>query len=157
MKKESIKTAILALLVTSSVILTINNWFSEKLWPDGYNFFSNLARYFSFGESTKSYYLSKENVSNPAKIIVNNTEKRGVYTHTSPDFNDMVGSVKTLLKSGLSEKKNIAQSSARAWQDALKYKSIYFSYPVAYDTKTFAAILDTPINALPDGSVQEFA
>ena len=156
MKKESVKSLVLALLVISGGILTINNWFSEKLWPDGYNFFSNLIGYFSDGDEVKSYYLSKENVSNPAKIIVNNTDKRGVYTHTSDDFNDMVGTVKELLKDGLSQKKNVSQSSIEAWKDALKYKSIYISYPVTYGVKTFSAILDTPINALSGGNVQEF-
>ena len=69
MKKESLKTAALVLLVFCSIILTINKWFSEKLWPDGYNFFSNLTSYFSFGEKPveKTYYLSKENISNPSK------------------------------------------------------------------------------------------
>ncbi len=155
MKKETIKTAVLALLVTSSIILTINNWFSEKLWPDGYNFFSNLANYFSIGQS-KSYYLSKENVSNPGKIVVNGNDVRGVYTHTSADFNDMVDTVKVFLKSGLSQKENVTKGSAEAWKAALKYRSIYFSYPVAYGTKTFSAILDTPVNAITGTSVQEF-
>ncbi len=156
MKKETIKTAVLALLVVSSIILTINNWFSEKLWPDGYNFFSNLANYFTLDKKPKSYYLSKENVSIPAKIIVNDNEKRGVYTHTSTDFNHMASLVKDVLKKGLSET-NVSEGSAQAWKDALKYKSIYLSYPVAYGTKTFSAILDTPITAVKDGTVQEFA
>jgi len=155
MKKETFKTIVLALLVTSSIILTINNWFSEKLWPDGYNFFSNLASYFFAGDEPKSYYLSKENVSNPTKIIVTNDDLRDVYTHSSSDFNDMVGEVKSFLKLALSQKES-AESTDLAWKDALKYKSIYFSYPVSYEAKTFSAILDTPINAVADGVFQEF-
>lgn len=155
MKKETFKTIILALLVTSGIILTINNWFSEKLWPDGYNFFSNLASYFSAGDEQKSYYLSKENVSSPTKIVVTNDDFRGVYTHSSIDFNDMVGEVKSLLKLGLSQKES-KESTDLAWKDALKYKSIYFSYPVSYGAKTFSAILDTPITAVADMSFQEF-
>jgi len=155
MKKETLKTIALVLLVISSIILTINNWFSEKLWPDGYNFFSNLANYFTVNRTHKSYYLSKENVSNPTKIIVNNDEFRGVYTHTSKEFNDMAGPVKKILKIGLTETE-AQESTFEAWKDALKYKSIYLSYPVAYGTKTFSAILDTPITSIADGSVQEF-
>lgn len=156
MKKETIKTTILALLVTSSIVLTINNWFSEKLWPDGYNFFSNLAKYFSADKKPKSYYLSKENVSNPAKIVLNNSDMRGVYTHSSTDFNDMVDLIKRQLKSGLSQTGDISMGTDEEWKNALKTRSIYFTYPVSYDIKTFSAILDTPIKAIESGSVQEF-
>ena len=155
MKKETIKSVILTFLVITSVILTVNNWFSEKLWPYGYNFFSNLANYFSIGDEHKSFYLSKENVSSPAKIVVNNIENRSVYTHTSEDFDEMTSHVKAVLKKGL-ESKSASESSPEAWKDALRHKSIYFSYPVPYGLKTFSAILDSPINAVADGRVQEF-
>ena len=155
MKKETLKTITLVLLVLSSIILTINNWFSEKLWPDGYNFFSNLANYFSQEEAPKSYYLSKENVANPNKIIVNNYEYRGTYTHTSEDFNDMVSPIKEILKNGLNSRE-YTKSDGDSWKNALKYKSIYLSYPVSYGTKTFSAIMGTPINAMEDGFVKEF-
>lgn len=155
MKKETLKTIVLVLLVLSSIILTANNWFSEKLWPDGYNFFSNLANYFSEGDDDKSYYLSKENVSNPTKIIVNNGEFRGVYTHTSEDYNDMVGPVKEILKNGISEKEFI-KANSDLWKESLKAKSIYLSYPVTYDLKTFSAIMDTPITYAENASVREF-
>ena len=155
MKKETIKTAVLVLLVASSIILTINNWFSEKLWPEGYNFFSNLASYFTDGKEHKSYYLSKENVSNPAKIIVNSGEHRGVYTHTSSEFNDMAGPVKKILKEALATG-DVGESTPEAWKDALKYKSIYLSYPVEYDTKTFSAIMDAPLGTIAQGTLKEF-
>jgi len=155
MKKEVLKTVVLVLLVLSSIILTINNWFSEKLWPDGYNFFSTLANYFTDPEAEKSYFLSKENVSNPTKIIVNNIENRGVYTHTSKEYNDMVGPVKDILKSGLSVD-SVSEGSQELWKESLKYKSIYLSYPVSYGIKTFSAILDTPVTVVESGSVKEF-
>ncbi len=155
MKKETLKTIVLVLLVISSIILTVNNWFSEKLWPDGYNFFSTLTNYFLDEETPKSYYLSKENVSNPTKIIVNNLEYRGVYTHTSMEYNDMVGPVKEILKTGLAQE-TYTEAEPELWKESLKYKSIYLSYPVAYGAKTFSAILDTPVISLENGTVQEF-
>ncbi len=155
MKKETFKTIALVFLVLSSIMLTVNNWFSEKLWPDGYNFFSTLANYFSPEEAPKSYYLSKENVSNPTKIVVNNIDYRGVYTHTSKEYNDMVGPVKEILKQGLSES-SFSKASEELWKEALKYKSIYMEYPVSYDIKTFSAIMDTPIIPLESGVISEF-
>ena len=155
MKKETLKTITLVLLVLSSIILTINNWFSEKLWPDGYNFFSNLVNYFSDEEEPRTYYLSKENIANPTKIIVNNNEYKCPYTHTSDDFNDMVNPIKEILKSGL-KSRNHSKTNGSAWEQALVSRSIYISYPVAYGSKTFSAIMDTPVNAVPDGYLKEF-
>ena len=132
MKKEHFKTVILVLLVFSSIILTVNKWFSEKLWPDGYNFFSNLTNYFSFGDKTddRTYYLSKENISNPSKIIVNGNELRSIYKHTSLEYNSMLSDVKEILKSGLSCE-SFEEISQENWTNALKKASIYISYPVA--------------------------
>lgn len=157
MKKESLKTAALVLLVFSSIILTINKWFSEKLWPDGYNFFSNLTSYFSMGEDKvkKTYYLSKENISNPSKIIVNNNELRSLYTNTSVNYNTMLPRIKSILKSGLGEK-DFTQSSKDKWKEALKSTSVYIAYPVSYDVKTFSAIMDTAVSDFGISSMREF-
>lgn len=157
MKKEHFKTVILVLLVFSSIILTVNKWFSEKLWPDGYNFFSNLTNYFSFGDKTddKTYYLSKENISNPSKIIVNGNELRSIYKHTSLEYNSMLSDVKEILKNGLSCE-SFEEISQENWTNALKKASIYISYPVAYDSKTFSAIMDCGVGDFGISHMQEF-
>jgi len=157
MKKESFKTIILVLLVFSSIILTVNKWFSEKLWPDGYNFFSNFANFFSSDEqsTSKSYYLSKENISNPAKIIINNKEKRSIYKHTSEEYNSILSPVKEILKNGLAEEK-AENGDSEIWKSALKGSSIYISYPIDYDVKTFSAIMDSHINDFGISNMQEF-
>lgn len=157
MKKENLKTAVLVLLVFCSVILTVNKWFSEKLWPDGYNFFSNLISYFSFEKQTeeKNYYLSKENISNPSKIIVNNNEHRSVYTNTSENYYSVLPVIKDILKSGLCEK-NFSSVTIDNWKNALKNSSVYISYPVPYDVKTFAAIMDISLTDFGVKSLKEF-
>lgn len=157
MKKEHLKTIILVLLVFSSIILTINKWFSEKLWPDGYNFFSNLTSYFSFGNEheEKTYYLSKENISNPSKFIINNNELRSIYKHTSSEYNSMLSMVKEVLKSGLTEQ-TFEECTPEKWKEALKSASVYISYPVAYDSKTFSAIMDSSVSNFGISHMQEF-
>lgn len=155
MNKEHLKTIILGLLVFSSIILTVNKWFSEKLWPDGYNFFSNLTSYFSNDKVEKTYYLSKENISNPAKIIVNNNELRSIYKHTSEEYNSILLEIKDILKGGLAEK-SFGEFDEERWKTALKSTSIYISYPVEYDSKTFSAIMDTPVNDFGISYMQEF-
>lgn len=42
MKKERIKSAVLTVLVISSLLLTGQIWFNQRLWPEGYNFFVNI-------------------------------------------------------------------------------------------------------------------
>ena len=58
----------------SSIVLTANMWFSGGLWSDGYNLFFDVSGILNFKSKSKSYYLSKENISYPEKIIVNNLE-----------------------------------------------------------------------------------
>lgn len=157
MRKERLKTVTLVLLVASSLILTANKWFSEKLWPDGYNFFSNLANYLPSGKERekKSYYLSKENISNPAKIVVTDGDLRGVYTCTSANYNSLAEPVKNILKSGLSAKE-FESTTREIWLNALKGTSIYASYPVPYDTATFSVVMNTEMSAPEISSMKEF-
>ena len=74
MKKETLKTIVLVLLVLSSIILTANNWFSEKLWPDGYNFFSNIG-FSKLYTNIISYFHDDDEYKiqavAPEKIIIN--------------------------------------------------------------------------------------
>ncbi len=157
MSKERFKSVILTLLVISSIILTVNKWFSEKLWPDGYNFFSNLSGYFQINNKTekKKYYFSKENISNPYKIVVNNGDMRSVYTHTSENYNTLLPGVKRILISGLGESEFSAGSDEK-WKAALKESSIYISYPVSYNTSMFSAIMGTGITDFGINSMSEF-
>ncbi len=140
MKKESFKNIILVCLVVSSIALTFNMWLQKKLWPDGYNFFSNITNYFNGADYEKKYYLSKENVSYPTKIVITNTEKRSLYTHTETEFQSIIDVIMPSVKSGISEAKYV-ESNISEWETAIKSSSVYMSYPVAYDYSLFNAIL----------------
>ena len=74
MKIERLKSILLVLLVISSIVLTINKWFNEKLWPEGYNFFSNVKNHIFSDTKEKSDfdYEITEDILNPSKIILNN-------------------------------------------------------------------------------------
>ena len=87
MNKGTLKNIILVLLVTSSIVLTFKIWFSEKLWPDGYNFFSNIAeKFFSHGDSAR---ISLEDITKPSVISVNNAPKRSVYSDGSDEYDNL--------------------------------------------------------------------
>lgn len=154
MMKERLKSCLLVFLVVSSLVLTFNMWINGKLWPNGYNFFSNVTNYFK-NDNSKSYYLSKENISYPEKIIVNNLEQRNLYTHTSRQYNEIVDPLLSVIKQSIS-KYEYAEADTAEWNTALSGGSVYVSYPVAYDTTLLCGILDiTPMN-LKTKSVREF-
>ena len=140
MIKEHIKSCLLFLLITSSIVLTINIWFNGKLWPSGYNFFSNITNLLEI-KNNKTYYLSKENVSYPEKIIINGYETRNMYYHTSKEYNEFSTDVLDILKYGLS-KTSFTSVSEDEWNNALKIGSVYISYPVAYDSDLLCKILE---------------
>ncbi|MBQ8525896.1 MAG: hypothetical protein IJ460_04175 [Clostridia bacterium] len=155
MIKERIKSCLLGLLIVSSIVLTLNIWISGKLWSDGYNFFSNITNFFDFESKNKSYYLSKENISYPQRIIVNNNEQRNLYTHTSTQYNDIIPSVLDIFKSSISSAEFTVANPAE-WNSSLKGKSAYVSYPIIYDSNLLWGILDiVPVPGLP-GTVKDF-
>ena len=141
MIKERIKSCLLIFLIVSSIVLTLNMWISGKLWSDGYNFFSNITNFFDSDPENKSYYLSKENISYPQKIIINNIEKRNLYTHTSSQYNDIIPTVLNILKNTVSDC-SFAPVDHSEWNNALKGKSAYISYPIIYDSNLLWGILD---------------
>ncbi len=153
MIKERIKSCLLVMLVASSIVLTLNMWINGKLWPNGYNFFSNITNYLSYGN--KSYYLSKENISYPEKIIINNLEHRNLYTHTSKEYPEITAPVLSVIKQSIS-KYEFVESDNAEWNTALSGSSVYVSYPVAYDTALICGILDVTPMDINTKSVQEF-
>ena len=154
MTKERIKSCLLFLLITSSIVLTINILFNGKLWPDGYNFFSNITKWFD-STNDKSYYLSKENISYPEKIIINNHETRNLYTHTSKQYNEISNDILFVIKQSISSAEFVEAPEAD-WNNALKIGSIYVSYPVAYDSALLCKILDVTPKDIKIESAKEF-
>lgn len=151
--KEHIKSCLLCLLITSSIVLTINIWFNGKLWPNGYNFFSNITKLFE--HSNKTYYLSKENVSYPEKIIINGYETRNMYYHTSQEYNEFSTDILDVVKYSISKTKFV-DASEEEWNNALKISSVYISYPVAYDSNLLCKILEIQTVDFPVSSSKEF-
>lgn len=155
MIKERIKSCLLAFLIVSSIVLTLNMWISGKLWSDGYNFFSNVTNFFDFTSENKSYYLSKENISYPQRIIVNNDEKRNLYTHTASEYNDIIPSILDIFKKSISNSQ-FTVTDSQEWNNALKAKSAYVSYPITYATGLICGILDVVPASFEPKSVKDF-
>ncbi|MBE7038277.1 MAG: hypothetical protein E7404_05170 [Ruminococcaceae bacterium] len=141
MKKEFIKNIVLALLIVSSISMTMNIWIDEKLWPDGYNFFSNITeRLFGQKVLKNSGSLSKEKLALPKQLVINNASKRSVFFETGNEYDEIIGSVKEIFISAL-KVGEYKTADVSEWNAALKAKSIFVSYPVAYDSKILGDIL----------------
>lgn len=140
MKKENVKTYALVLLIICSIGLTGKIWFEEKLWPEGYNFFSVIKDKFSFGDGEFVSSLTKETISFPNTVIVNNVEKRSIYTDPGEAYTTIATDAKSLIRLAL-ESTALTPVDAGEWSMAIKSRSIHVTYPVAYDSRLFLNIL----------------
>lgn len=148
MSKARLKSILLVGLVFSSIVLTCYIWFSEKLWPEGYNFFANMP--FSFGKPQLQSTLTKETLSDPKRVVVTNAGNRRVYAPDTPEGNALMGTVKQILKLAVASSDG-ATAPNDEWNGALKNKCMHVVYPVAYDSRLFANILGVQ---QPGGSVK---
>ena len=146
MKKGTLKNIILVLLVASSVVLTFKIWFSEKLWPDGYNFFSNITEKFFPGRDYGK--ISLEHIAKPSAITVTGTSKRSVYSDVSENYDKL----RALAEKAYSDTtgKNYEAVDGKEWTNALRSKSIHIAYPVAFDPLILAKTLN--IKDVSDGA-----
>lgn len=138
MKKGTLKNIILVLLVASSVVLTFKIWFSEKLWPDGYNFFSNITeKFFQRRDYDK---ISLEHITKPSAITVTNAPKRSVYSDVSENYEKL----RTLAQKAYSDSadEGFEVADEKEWTNALRSKSIHIAYPVAFDSAILARTLN---------------
>ena len=146
---ERLKSILLICLVISSIILTTNKWFNEKLWPEGYNFFSDAKNYFTNDKNNEeSNYEITDDILNPSRIILNNSGNHVLHSSSSDVYFLLLPEIKELLEKLVSEG-TFVQIDESEWNSALKSKSCYISYPVNYDSKfffsKFSEIKDMPI------------
>lgn len=141
MKIERLKSILLVILVISSIILTANKWFDEELWPEGYNFFSDVKIRLA-GDNTKDKFSPNEEILRPTKIIVNNLSSHVLYTKSSENYEEISREITSILSASLKSDK-ISEVENEEWNNLLKLKSCYFSYPVMYDASYFASQLST--------------
>ncbi|MBE7050577.1 MAG: hypothetical protein E7394_07425 [Ruminococcaceae bacterium] len=157
MKFERMKTILLVLLVISSIVLTINKWFNEKLWPEGYNFFSDVKNFFFSSDDDKKEYLFDpvEEILKPSEIIVNNSQNHILYTKSSEYYQNFFAEIKDIIELVSSDYTN-DKCKIEEWNNALKGKSYYFSYPVKYNSDYFFS-RDKKIYKGDIKAVKEFA
>ena len=124
MKKETIKTMILTLLIVNCIQLTAQIWLNKKLWPDGYDFFGNLAgvpvigNVVSFFNRNSSAGQIADTTTLPDKIVMNGGGARTVTHSGNEDFFEIIDVISPYVgKVFTAPSQEIAQQD---WQTMLR-------------------------------------
>lgn len=160
MKKERIKSAVLTVLVISSLLLTGQIWFNQRLWPEGYNFFVNIrasayetvAGLFGAPAAEEHGQASiLEPITLAAYTVKDLDHVMAVINESYESFdviNDYISSTVTLALTRDAE--NITKVTEEAWQKALFTRGLYVDYGVAYNTATFSQVLGVAASPLSE-------
>ncbi len=155
MKKDRISSVILICLVISSIVLTVKIWFSEELWPDGYNFFvtpekilSSLPFMEEKTERSEAVAPLHETMLMPEKIVaVQSVSQRKIYSGSDDDFVTLNNFAKSLLTALFTSEPAKTAISATELCDTIKSSSLYVEYPVSMPVKVLGHLCE--INESP--------
>ena len=151
--KERIKSLLLAVLVSSSIILTGLIWFDKKLWPDGYDFFS------VYSETFIGRFFSKLSDKNEQALNINDTGalksifaprtamlsyddgSRINYNITQPAGEEITKQINTAISKALAESSQ-SEVSETEWQNSLMSKGIFADYSVPVSFQAISVFLN---------------
>lgn len=159
MRKERIKSIILALLILNCLQLTGQIWFNQKLWSSGYNFFNSvsnipvvkaLVSHIPFLNNPSKADDTYANAIRPQKIVISSGKSREVYHPTQKSYDEayeIVDSVITSLLQTQSPRSAVIKEDE--WQSFLKGKSIYIDYGFNMDMNSLANSFSHPVGTSP--------
>ncbi len=151
--KERIKSLLLTVLVCSSMILTGLIWFDEKLWPDGYDFFSVysetfLGRMWNGITGKDDLALNIDDTGALKSIFAPQTTmlsyadgSRISYNSTQATSEDITKQINNAISKALLKSKQV-EISEDEWQSALKDKSIFADYSVPVSFHAISVFLN---------------
>ena len=159
MNKERIKNLLLVFLIAMNFILGSRILIDKKLWPSGYNFFSNIGNW----EISKIYQNIKNHFSDetiyksrflsPEKIIINTGDQttRLSLTPADAEFDGILEEAYMVLQKAFSDDTNTAVSVTREeFYSSLGSSSIYLEFSAAYNPSLFARLIGTNSDLLID-------
>lgn len=151
MKKETIKTIILTLLIVNCVQLTAQIWLNKKLWPEGYNFFSYVQSLpivrdiTAFFDKNSSAGQISNTTTLPDKIVLNGGGARVVHHSGDDEFFSTIETISPYMEQVFSmTSQEIAKED---WQAMLRGKSVYVDFGFNIDGKNLAAIFGSTVSA----------
>jgi hypothetical protein len=124
---------LLALLIVTSLILTVNIWFEKELWPSGYSSFL-----YSFQKIFNSKKADNERIFrfSPNYITLTlNSRKMIAYLGNDefPELKDIVSKI----AGGLSKNGTVSEISAEDFLNAHKTNSLLVHFPTEISLKSF--------------------
>ena len=150
MKRDRISSVILICLVISSIALTVKIWFSEELWPEGYNFFVTPEKVLSSlpfvdKKTDKSDAVAPlhETMLMPEKIVaVQSVAQRKIYSGSDDAFVTLNNFAKSLLTSLFSSEPAKTAVSAEELCNTIKSSSLYVEYPVSMPVRVLGHLCE---------------
>ncbi|MBE7043601.1 MAG: hypothetical protein E7399_08980, partial [Ruminococcaceae bacterium] len=123
--------------------MTFRLWFAEKLWPEGYNFFSVWNSLSPF-EKQEFSAPRHEELFMPDRIVVNRVgSKRSIYTESNQEFTAVYEIAKKnltrWLKNGQSEPEKVEEKN---YYNTLKTRSLLLQYPVEMPIRVLGQLLE---------------
>lgn len=152
MNKERIKNLLLVFLIAMNFILGSRILFERKLWPSGYNFFSNITNWelTSIYQNIKSFFsneiIYKSRFLSPEKIIINTGDQttRLSLTPADTEFNNILEESYMVLQKAFSDAEiPINQISREEFYSALNSGSVYLEYTTDYNLELFSRLIGT--------------
>ncbi len=130
-------------MVLCSVVMTFRLWFAEKLWPEGYNFFSVWNSLSPF-EKQEFSAPRHEELFMPDRVVVNCVgSRRSIYTESNQEFTTVYEIAKKnltrWLKEGQAEPEKIAE---KLYYDTLKTRSLLLQYPVEMPVRVLGQLME---------------
>ena len=134
--KENMKNLVLVSLIVSSLTLTWNIWFSEELWPNGYNSFPYEENIFSsFGRKLLSYFHAGEDgtvfhysqLFYPKQIRIHQNGKKELVSPGSEHFSSINNQVEDMLEMFM-EDPAVVEIGEEDLKKAYRSASVYMDY-----------------------------
>lgn len=157
MNKERIKNLLLVFLIAMNFILGSRILFERKLWPSGYNFFSNISNWeiTSIYQNIKSFFdndtIYKSRFLSPEKIVINTGDQttRLSLDPADAEFNPILEEAYIVLQKALSDNTIPTNQISRGeFYSALNSSSVYLEYPAEYSADLFARLIGTNYEAM---------
>ena len=144
MLKERIKSSVIILLIINLIFLTTQLWFvnsSNSLGESLYKYVREIPLVEQFFPIEPKYSISKENLSMPRKLLINEGSLWMAYYNTDRGFAPIEVRTRELIKAFLRGEVTASRQIDKAtWEAGLESLSIYVEYPVEFSSEMFCRI-----------------
>ncbi len=162
MFKERIKSSAIFILIINLIFLTSQLWFvnsSNSLGESLYRYIREFPIAERFFPIEAKYSISKENLSKPRKLLVNDGSLWMAYYNTDRGYAPIEARTRELIKAFLSGEVTASRKIDRStWEAGLESLSIYVEYPVEFSTEMLCKIMGIDAADVPEdiSSLREF-